>query len=356
MSDRDNIALNVTEISIEYDTKRVLDKLSLQVLDNEIMCLLGQSGSGKTTVLKAVAGILPLQHGAISLTGQTISSVENVLTPEKRGMGIIFQDYALFPHMSVLDNICFGIKGDKQHAQDTAETLLKLVKMQGYGSAYPHELSGGQQQRVAIARALAIQPKLLLLDEPFSNVDYHLRQQLMADIRHILKQQNVSAIFVTHSKEEAFAFADKLAFMEEGKIVQTGSAESLYYQPQSTALAESMGKGNWLDVVVVDQHCTLSDDLGEIISTKAHGFEAGQPLKQFIRPNQLSLEADDAGQGTITDQIFTGDTRLHTVAIGESTLMVNQSSTKKLAVDTQVAITVSAHPAILFEVKSNSQV
>jgi iron(III) transport system ATP-binding protein len=349
MNETTKMALNVDEISIQYDTKRVLDKLSLQVSDNEIMCLLGQSGSGKTTVLKAIAGILPLEHGSISLNGQLISSTKALVSPEKRGMGIIFQDYALFPHMSVLDNICFGIKGDKKQAQNTAETLLNLVKMQGYGNTYPHELSGGQQQRVAIARALAIQPKLLLLDEPFSNVDYHLRQQLMTDIRHILKQQNVSAIFVTHSKEEAFAFADKLAFMEEGKIVQTGSAESLYYQPQSTALAESMGKGNWLDVVVVDQHCTKSADLGEIISTKAHGFEVGQLLKQFIRPNQISLEADDAGQGTITDQIFTGETRLQTVAIGESTLMVNQSSTKKLAVDTQVAITVSAHPAILFE-------
>jgi len=343
------MALTVDEISVQYETKKVLDELSLQVLDNEIMCLLGQSGSGKTTVLKAIAGILPLEHGVISLDGHIISSTESSVTPEKRGMGIIFQDYALFPHMSVLDNICFGIKADKQQAQQTAETLLELVKMQGYGSAYPHELSGGQQQRVAIARALAIQPKLLLLDEPFSNVDYHLRQQLMADIRHILKQREVSAIFVTHSKEEAFAFADKLAFMEEGKIVQTGSAESLYYQPKSTALAESMGKGNWLDVVVVDQHCTRSEDLGEIISTQAHGFDLGTKVKQFIRPNQISLEADDAGIGKVVDQIFTGDTRLHTVSIGELTLIVNQSSTKHLAVDARVAVTVSAHPAILFE-------
>jgi len=349
MNESKQVALNVDEISVQYDTKKVLDKLSLQVSDNEIMCLLGQSGSGKTTVLKAIAGILPLNHGSISLDGQLISSTEALVSADKRGMGIIFQDYALFPHMSVLDNICFGMKTDKQQAQTTAKSLLELVKMQGYGSVYPHELSGGQQQRVAIARALAIQPKLLLLDEPFSNVDYHLRQQLMTDIRHILKQRKVSAIFVTHSKEEAFAFADKLAFMEEGKIVQTGSAESLYYQPKSTALAESMGKGNWLDVEVVDQHCTRSTDLGDIISTQAHGFEIGQQLKQFIRPNQISLEADTSGQGTITDQIFTGDTRLHTVAIGESTLMVNQSSSKKLTIDTQVAVTVSAHPAILFE-------
>jgi len=345
MNETTKMALNVEAISVQYDTKKVLDELSLQVSDNEIVCLLGKSGSGKTTVLKAVAGMLPLKKGAISLDGEIMSSV----APEKRGMGIIFQDYALFPHMSVLDNICFGIKGHKQQAQQTAETLLELVKMRGYGAAYPHELSGGQQQRVAIARALAIQPKLLLLDEPFSNVDYHLRQQLMVDIRHILKQRKVSAIFVTHSKEEAFVFADKLAFMEEGKIVQTGTAESLYYQPKSVSLAESMGKGNWLDVVVVDQHSTRSEDLGEIRSTRAHGFELGGKVKQFIRPNQISLEADEAGIGKIVDQIFTGDTHQHAVAIGASILTVNQSSTKNLAVDSHVAVSVSAHPAILFE-------
>jgi iron(III) transport system ATP-binding protein len=342
-------ALSIDEISVQYDEKEVLKKLSLQVLDNEILCLLGQSGSGKTTVLKAIAGILPLKHGMISLAGQQVSTTQNIVSPDKRGMSIIFQDYALFPHMTVLANICFGMKSDKLQAENSAKALLKLVKMEGYESTYPHELSGGQQQRVAIARALAIKPKVLLLDEPFSNVDFHLRQQLMTDIRQILKQSGIAAVFVTHSKEEAFAFADKLAFIEEGKIVQTGTAEALYYQPQSTALAESMGKGNWLDVEVVDQHCTRSEDLGEIISTQAHDFEVGQKVKQFIRPNQLSLEVDEAGQGKIIDQVFNGDLRLHTVTIGELTIMVNQSSDKKLPVDTQVAVKVSAHPAILFE-------
>jgi iron(III) transport system ATP-binding protein len=349
MSDKQNMALNVDEISIQYDTKKVVDRLSLEVLENEIVCLLGQSGSGKTTVLKAIAGILPLENGSISLAGKTISSVKQILAPEKRGIGVIFQDYALFPHMSVLDNICFGIKGDKQQAQKTAGTLLELVKMQGYGAMYPHELSGGQQQRVAIARALAIKPKLLLLDEPFSNVDFHVRQQLMTDIRHILKQRKVSAIFVTHSKEEAFAFADKLAFMESGKIVQMDSAEVLYHQPKSEALAESMGKGNWLNVVVLDQYRTQSEELGEIKSTTAHHYKKGQKLKQFIRPNQLSLKADESGKGIIIDQVFNGDKRIHTVTLGDLSLIVDEPSMTSLAVDVKVSVSVEMHPAILFE-------
>ncbi len=344
-----SIALSADEISVQYDDREILNKLSLHVLDNEIICLLGQSGSGKTTVLKAIAGMLPLQHGLISLYGQQISSVQNIVSADKRRIGIIFQDYALFPHMTVFENICFGMKVTKLKTRKSAKSLLKLIKMEGYESYYPHELSGGQQQRVAIARALAIKPKALLLDEPFSNVDFHLRQQLMTDIRHILKQSGIAAIFVTHSKEEAFLFADKLAFMEDGKIVQTGSAEDLYYQPQSEALAESMGKGSWVNVIVVDQHRTLSEDLGEIISTTAHGFEIGQKVKQFIRPNQISLKVNEAGRGKITEQFFNGDTQLHIVIIDGLTMMVNQPSVRKLPVDTRVSVTVTAHPAIIFE-------
>jgi len=343
-------ALTVDEISIQYDAKKVLNKLSLEIESNEILCLLGQSGSGKTTVLKAIAGILPLTHGSISLAGQCVSTTEVVISPDKRGMGIIFQDYALFPHLSVQDNICFGIK-DKQQAVSSAAALLKLVKMEGYESAFPHELSGGQQQRVAIARALAMQPKVLLLDEPFSNVDFHLRQQLMTDIRHILKQQGVAALFVTHSKEEAFAFGDKLAFMEKGQIVQTGTAESLYYQPESTALAESMGDGNWLDVEVIDEYRTLSVELGEIRSTEPHNLSVGCSVRQFIRPNQLSIEVSDSAQGKVTEQVFNGEHRTYKIVVGKLKLMVNQASLENIPMASQVLVTVNDHSAMLFPIE-----
>ncbi len=348
MNETDQYALNVDAISVRYGQKKVLDQLSLQVSENEILCLLGQSGSGKTTVLKSIAGLLPLQQGSISVDGQTLASATTMVPPDKRGIGIIFQDYALFPHINVLDNICYGIKENRQQAARAAEALLKLVKMEGYGRSFPHELSGGQQQRVAIARALAIKPKLLLLDEPFSNVDHHLRQQLMADIRLILKQRGVASVFVTHNKAEAFSFADKLAFMDAGKIVQTGTAESLYLRPRSATLAESMGGGNWLNVVVVDQNTSLSSNLGEISSTAAHSFEAGQKLRQFIRPNQITITLDDAGKGEIIDQIFNGDNHICTVAVGELTLIVCRPLSQKMAKGDHVSIAVLAHAAILF--------
>jgi iron(III) transport system ATP-binding protein len=341
-------ALNVDAISVQYGDKKVLNQLCLQVLENEVLCLLGQSGSGKTTALKAIAGLLLLQQGSISLGEQLISSADYVVSPDKRGMAIIFQDYALFPHMTVLDNICYGIKGSKQQAEMAAKVLLELVKMQGYGLAYPHELSGGQQQRVAIARALAIKPKVLLLDEPFSNVDNHLRQQLMADIRHILKQQRVSAVFVTHNKAEAFAFADTLAFMEAGKIVQIGEAESLYLQPRTAVLAESMGMGNWLDVTVVDEYRTFTKVLGDIVSTGAHGLAVGQQLKQFIRPEQLTFEVNKAGQGEIIDEVFDGDNRIYTIAIGELALIIKHAADKALTMGTLVSVSVMPHRAMLF--------
>jgi len=349
MNEHPKIALSVDTLSIFYGDNKVLEQLSLQILSNEILCLLGQSGSGKTTVLKAVAGLLPLQHGTISIEGEIISSVDTVLAADRRGIGIIFQDYALFPHMTVLENICYGIKAPKQQAELSAKSLLELVKMAGYDGSYPHELSGGQQQRIAIARALAIEPKVLLLDEPFSNVDHNLRQQLMADIRQILKARNVAAIFVTHNKAEAFAFADKLAFMEGGKIVQTGIAESLYLQPCSASLAESMGQGNWLDVQVLDQHRIRSNILGEILSTKQHGFEKGQKCRQFIRFNQLSISGDDTGSAKVIDSVFNGDNYLCTIAINKMILLVNQALSQKISVGDTVSVTVLPHAAILFD-------
>lgn len=349
MNDMDTMALEVDAISIRYEKKEVLSQLSLQISGNEMLCLLGESGSGKTTVLKAIAGLLPLHHGTITLGGQVISTTGSIVSPDKRDIGIIFQDYALFPHMNVLDNVCFGIKGTKQQAEATAKSLLELVKMEGYDLAYPHELSGGQQQRIAIARALAIEPKVLLLDEPFSNVDHHLRQQLMADIRQILKQKNIPAIFVTHSKQEAFAFADRLAFMEAGKVVQTGTAEDLYLQPSSAALAESMGEGNWFDVEVTGRVSTLSVELGEIESIKPHGLDEGRKVRQFIRPNQLTFAKDKSGQGKVINRVFNGEQYICTVILGERTLLINQPAAEKVAIGSRVSITVAAHASMLFE-------
>lgn len=345
-----NTALQLDHISVSYHHQSVLDQLSLSIANNEIVCLLGQSGSGKTTVLKSIAGLLPLQQGEIRLHDKLLSSSKKCVSPEKRGISIIFQDFALFPHMTVLENVCFGIKAKGQPAQDKAKALLAMVKMSNYGHVYPSELSGGQQQRVAIARALATDPKVLLLDEPFSNVDHHLKEQLMLDIRRVLKQQQTPAVFVTHSKEEAFTFADKLAFMESGKIIQQGTAESLYFQPNSASLAESMGEGNWLDVVVSSDTETQSSQLGVIQGSVPHYQAPSSEWRQFIRPNQIVIEANPSGRAEVVDHTFNGESRHYFVRLDDIELRVSSiSNYDSLAIGSRVDVSVVPHQAILFE-------
>lgn len=203
--------LQVENVSCRYNGRNVLEQLSLSVADNEIVCLLGASGCGKTTLLKAIAGLLPLAEGEIRLGATLLDGPGVSVPPEARNIGMIFQDYALFPHLTVADNVGFGLtRLDRPARQQQVEEALTLVKLQGLGDRYPHQLSGGQQQRVAIARALVCKPKLMLLDEPFSNIDTQVRMKLILEIRTLLKQQGIGAIFVSHSKEEAFAFADRL--------------------------------------------------------------------------------------------------------------------------------------------------
>lgn len=213
--------LHVQDLVVRFDRHAVLKGVDLHLRPGEIVGLLGESGSGKTTVLRAVAGFQPVQAGEIRLRKDCVACGKHHVPPEKRGLGMVFQDYALFPHLNVADNIGFGLWGwSKAERKQRVEELLALVKLPGLEHRFPHELSGGQKQRVALARALAPKPDLILMDEPFSNLDPSLRQNLAREVREILKQTQTAAIVVTHDVQEATAIADRVGTMHDGLIEQ----------------------------------------------------------------------------------------------------------------------------------------
>jgi iron(III) transport system ATP-binding protein len=240
--------LAVDSIRVGYSIGRqmheIVHGLSFELARGEIGSLLGSSGCGKTTVLRAIAGFEQLLDGSIRLGGRNLSSKGSTAPPETRQVGVVFQDYALFPHLSVADNVNFGLR-HLSAAEQAARTqkLLALVGLAAQGRKFPHELSGGQQQRVALARALAPEPDLLLLDEPFSNLDVDLRERLAIEVRDILKESGTTAVLVTHDQHEAFAIADNIGIMHDGVIVQWDSAYNLYHRPATRFVADFIGQG-----------------------------------------------------------------------------------------------------------------
>lgn len=346
--------LNIQSVSSRYGSQAVLQDLSLQLEQNEILCLLGASGCGKTTLLKAIAGLQPIEQGKILLNNQDLS----LLPVEQRGIGFIFQDYALFPHLTVQENIAFGLqKKSTAEKQKTIEKMTALVRLNGLLQRYPHELSGGQQQRVAIARALACEPKLLLLDEPFSNIDSQVRYKMIEEIKQILKQQKISAVFVTHSKEEAFAFADKLALMEGGKIVQFGKADELYNRPKNKFVAEFLGQVNYLNCSVQSATC-LTTPLGEIRSPHPLQTAEGKPLvaqdsvQWLLRPQHIQAECctenitENTELAVIVEKRFLGQHYCYQIRINETTLQVH--SIHSLSVNQKVRLHYYAESLVLF--------
>ncbi len=237
-----NKLLRVNEIACRYGDHVIIPSLSFEVTENQIACLLGPSGCGKTTALRAIAGFEPVYHGQIELAGTVISQPGYTLVPEKRKVGMVFQDYALFPHMTVKANIAFGIQDQDKAAQEVIiARLLDMIKLQAHTDYYPHQLSGGQQQRVALARALAPNPSILLMDEPFSNLDTELRRELSLEVRQILKQNQITAILVTHDRHEACNMADEIGVMKDGILQQWGEPQQLQQNPANEFVAAFLG-------------------------------------------------------------------------------------------------------------------
>ena len=243
-------AIELNEVYKTFGRVEAVRQLSLTVMSGDILVLLGASGCGKTTLLRLIAGLEVPEGGKITLNEQVVFANGRWVEPEKRGLGMVFQDYALFPHMSIADNIAFPLHHATraQKAERTAE-LLQLVGLEGLDKRFPHELSGGQQQRVALARALSARPSVILLDEPFSNLDATLRKTMREEVRRILQQTHTTAVFVTHDQEEAMAIGDQIAVMQSGQVLQVGTPQEVYLQPNSLAVAQFLGEVNLLDGV-----------------------------------------------------------------------------------------------------------
>lgn len=254
--------LKIDQLSKHFKFKKVLDKVSLHVHKGEIISILGRSGSGKSTLLNLIAGFERSEEGTISLGNRLISGDGAFIDPSKRSIGFVFQNYALFPHLSVEENIAFGITHlSKNERKVRVEKLLTLISLEEYGSKYPDTLSGGEQQRVALARVLATEPSIILLDEPFSNIDTVLKTTIRNELISILRGTNATAIFVTHDPHEAMAISDRIAYIDGGKIVQFDTPESLYHTPANENVAAFFGPINRYDgkFVRVEQ-CRISEE------------------------------------------------------------------------------------------------
>ena len=298
--------LDVIDLDCGYADWQVLNQVSFSLTPGQIGCMLGPSGCGKTTVLRAVAGFEAPWRGQILIDQVEVSSGNFCLPPEKRNVGMVFQDFALFPHLRVEDNIRFGLKGmDAQQQQSRIQELLAIVGMPTYALAYPHQLSGGEQQRIALARALAPRPRILLLDEPFSNMDVELREQLAREVRNILKQESITAILVTHDQHEAFAMADKICVMNEGRIVQQGSGYDLYHQPDNRFVADFIGQGVIIPAQVKDR-TTVNTDLGIIRGDNPVAAADGDIVDVLLRPDDVVHDDEAEDTAIVVEKAFRG--------------------------------------------------
>lgn len=275
--------IELRDVSHSYgDTPSVLG-LNLRVHPGEVVCLLGPSGCGKTTALRIAAGLEPVTAGHVLLDGVPVSQKGKMVAPENRNLGLVFQDYALFPHMTIADNIGFGLT-DKAKAKDRVAAVLKQVGMTDYAGAYPHELSGGQQQRVALARALAPEPHGILMDEPFSGLDARLRESVRDRTLHILKESGAAVLMVTHDAEEAMHMADRIVVMRDGRLEQEGTPDSLYLRPRNGFVAGFFGDVNRIAGTIAQGQATTP--LGRFPSG---GLKEGAPVEVVIRPEALNL-------------------------------------------------------------------
>jgi iron(III) transport system ATP-binding protein len=300
-------AIRCQAVCKQFDGVPAVCGVDLTLHRGRFLALLGPSGCGKTTMLRLLAGFEQPDAGEIEIDGQTVSRPGHAIPPEQRRLGMVFQEYALFPHLTVADNVAFGCR-QNGHDAETIRLVLQRVGLDGVQHRYPHELSGGQQQRVALARALAPNPTCILLDEPFSNLDAALRDRVRQDVRHVLREAGVTAIFVTHDQEEALSLADEVAVMIDGRILQVDRPERLYRRPTSHQVATFLGDANFLPGTAHQQQVDCALGCLELLEP------AEGEVEIMIRPEDILLEADPNGDTAIIDRTYFGHDQMLTLA------------------------------------------
>ena len=308
--------LEINDVSFAYpDGAAVCEHLTFTVEDGEIGCLLGPSGCGKTTVLRLIAGFEQPRQGEIRIRQKLLATAHMSTPPERRRIGLVFQDYALFPHLTVAKNVAFGLRhlSVAEAAKQTRE-MLSLVRLGAEAERYPHEISGGQRQRVALARALAPRPELLLLDEPFSNLDIELREKLGLEVRTLLRTLSIPALLVTHDQYEAFSIADKIGVMNQGKILQWDTAYNLYHRPVSRFVADFVGQGVLMRGKVVDDD-RIDTELGLLPHCPGCALRTGENVDVLLRPDDILHDDDSARQAEVVHKAFRGADILYTLKL-----------------------------------------
>lgn len=357
-----NALLELKNIRHAYGRQTVVNDLSLVLKKGAIGCLLGPSGCGKTTVLRCIAGFEPISTGEIALNGVVISSAGFVLPPERRHIGMVFQDYALFPHLTVLANVGFGLhRMQKTERAARIHEMLKTVGLVDVGGKYPHQLSGGQQQRVALARALAPKPDLLLLDEPFSNLDVTLRGRLSLEVRDILKSQNATAILVTHDQDEAFAIADEIGVMHQGEIQQWDTGYNLYHRPANRFVANFIGQGVFLPGKILDPH-HVEIELGTLAGEVPHQCmpdcqlcREGNPVDVLIRPDDIVHDDASPLQAAVMHKAFRGADIMYTLRLpGGGTALSLVPSHHNHAIGEKIGIRLEADHVVAFSLSTSN--
>jgi iron(III) transport system ATP-binding protein len=326
-------ALELCRVSKSFGETRALIDVDLAVADGELLALVGPSGCGKSTLLRIVAGLLGADSGQVTIGGIVVDDGTRRADPEHRGVGLVFQEHALFPHLSVTDNLTFGLRAlDRTQRRDHAEHWLRMIGLPEVGSRYPHELSGGERQRVALARALAPQPRLMLLDEPFASLDPNLRSHLRADIVDILRESGTAAVFVTHDQDEALAIGDRVAVIRAGRIEEVGTPEVVFHRPCNRFVASFMGEASFLEL---DPY-TGTTEIGPVRVEASELADGGTRLV-VVRPAQVRMHLGDdapefAVEAKVTASEFRGlDRHYHLVLPSGATVESDQPHTVVLS-------------------------